>query len=97
MINFLSFQKSVYEAKIVHFRHFCYLQFYLEPPEKLKESLKQNGLSLSEFFTLNHGKSVHLEDTETETSLGVEVKEDTETERSLGVEVKEDAADKSKI
>lgn len=33
------------------------MQYYLEPPARLREALDQTGLSPESFFTLNHGES----------------------------------------
>ncbi len=32
-------------------------QYYLEPPEKLQEAMKEKGLEPDDFFTLKHGES----------------------------------------
>lgn len=34
-----------------------FVQYYLEPPARLREALQQKGLKPESFFTLNHGES----------------------------------------
>ena len=37
------------------------MQFYLEPPQRLQEELRKNGLSEMQFFLLKHGESRLIE------------------------------------
>ena len=41
--------------------NYIFFQYYLEPPQRLQDELRKNGLSEMQFFLLKHGESRLIE------------------------------------